>query len=144
MRWSIAYRGVTDEEDLTRSTSAPRMSAASAKAPPILPLARFVNTRTSSMGSVVPPAVTRIRLFLRRVVRLRNRSISDSMALMAGSLPCPVSPQASGPESGATTWEPWARSAATFSCVAGWLHMLVFMDGKMRTGHVAARTVVVK
>ena len=67
-------------------------------------------------------------------------------AIVSGSAkrPGPTIPQARTPSSGSTITWPRARSTRTFSCVAGWFHIFVFIAGARTTGPVKARYVVVR
>ena len=126
----------------TNRTSAPRALAASARAKPILPEESLLMKRTGSRRSRVAPAVTITRRPLRSSFAVSSRVISARMA--SGSLirPAPVSPQARYPPSGPTKTTPRSRRTAALCCVAGAVHMPVFMAGARRIGALVARTVV--
>ena len=99
-------------------------------------------TRTASIGSRVPPAVTSTR------TPLRSCGPSTCLdgrhdGLGPARRPAPGSPPARRPDSGSTTWTPRRRSVARFSCTAGCSHISVCMAGQTTTGaRVASRVAV--
>ena len=101
----------------TRSTSAPRSTAARARAQPIRPEERLPRNRTGSRCSRVPPALTTTRRPARSRAAARctiEGSVSTAVATAAssagsGSRPGPVSGPVSRPESGSTTMQPRDR-----------------------------------
>ena len=88
---------------LTRITRAFSLTAAAAIAYPIFPLDRLPIYLTGSIFSCVPPAVTRTVLPTNLPVPSRECNSSVNQLTMSsgdGSLPTPVTPQASQPASG--------------------------------------------
>lgn len=81
----------------TSMTCAPRSAAALAMAIPIFPLERLPIYLTGSMGSIVPPAVTRTVLPSRSRRGYSASMTACSMTEGAASRPSPTSPQASIP-----------------------------------------------
>ena len=132
----------------TRSTTAPRSRAASATATPMRPLERLPMKRTGSMGSAVPPAVTRMR----RPSRSRRRppigstiasTTASRMAAGSARRPRPDAPDASSPTAGSTMRYPNPRSRSTLARVAGCAYISPSIAGATTTGARAARQVIV-
>ena len=84
----------TAEGAAIRVTLAPRSRAASARAKPILPDERLVMTRTGSMGSCVPPAVTTMRRPARSPFLPMAARVTPMISAVSASLPTPLSPLA--------------------------------------------------
>ena len=128
-----------------RGDSAPRLAAAAARANPILPLERLPRKRTGSIGSRVPPAVTRT------LSPSQGRAPSGSLpqprpagAGDRGDGQCRVRPvRRAGPHPGSMTVTPRSRSVSRFSCVAGSLYIRSFIAGATNRGAVEARNAVV-
>ena len=147
-------------------TSAPRRAAAAASAIPIRPLERLPMKRTASIGSRVPPAVTRTRRPAQGPGSPADRSPDrrpasaglvpqtarrpsppprhglDPASSTSGSgrRPRPCSPrEASRPSSGSITSTPRSRSAARLAWVAASAYMRSFIAGATRRGAVQAR-----
>ena len=113
---------------------------------PASPTSGCAMTRTASIGSRVPPAVTSTRDARRG---RPGASAEDARAprptMRAGSArrPAPTSPPASRPASGSTTCTPRRRSVARFSCTAGCSHISVCIAGHTSTGARVASSVAV-
>ena len=75
-----------------------------------------------------------------RAGRAEQASMRAKISSGSAMRPTPSSPSASSPSAGPTSSTPRARSVATFSCVAGWSHMRVFIAGATSTGPACART----
>ncbi len=144
----------------TTVTSAPSAAAASASAKPMRPDERLPTKRTASIGSRVPPAVTRTRSPTRwreaaagtpasprgSPARADSTAASTAASSSAGSAsrPAPCSPlEASAPTPGSSTVTPRPRSVARLACVAGCSHMWLFIAGATTTGQVAASAALV-
>ena len=122
-------------------TSAPRRWAAAAIAAPILPLERLPTNRAGSIASCVGPAVTTMRLPVRS---WRDSTCAAASRISAGSAsrPGPVQRHARKPSPGPTTRCPATSiSLRRFTCVSGFAHMLVFIDGASSTGACVASTI---
>ena len=126
-------------------TSAPRLAAAAARAIPIRPLERLPMKRTGSIGSRVPPAVTRTRSPSQgRLPAGSAASTRASSCSGSGRRPRPYSPrEASLPSSGSITSTPRSRSVARFAWVAASAYMRSFIAGARSRGAVQARKEVV-
>ena len=97
--------------------------------------------RTESIGSRVPPAVTRTRS-PSHDPRAAGRSASTSASRRSGdgSLPTPFSPRdASAPSSGSITRTPRSRSVARFAWVAASAYIRSFIAGATARGAGQAR-----
>ena len=135
----------------TRSTSAPRSTAARARAQPIRPEERLPRNRTGSRCSRVPPALTTTRRPARSRAAARctiEGSVSTAVATAASSAgsgrrPGPVSGPVSRPESGSTTMQPRDRSVSTLARVAACSHISVCIAGAKTTGQWAVSRVEV-
>ncbi len=81
-----------------------------------------------------------------QIARCAKLKPATTAAILSGSAsrPGPVVPQASKPSSGSTMMCPRLRSVVRFSCVAGWVHMLLFIAGASTTRPVNARYMVVR
>ena len=128
---------------VTRVTAAPRRAATSAIAYPCFPDERLVMTRTASIGSRVPPAVTSTRTPAKSPVATSTFAAAATMASGAARRPSPASPPARRPLSGPTTWTPRRRRVAMLSCTAGCSHISVCMAGATSTGARVASSVAV-
>ena len=127
---------------LTSTTRAPRAAASDAIAYPCLPELRLAITRTASIGSRVPPAVT-TTVAPARSPGPRIRSAAATMSTGSASRPAPMSPPASRPTVGSTTWTPRRRSVSRFSTTAGCSHISVCIAGHSSTGARVASSVFV-
>ena len=101
--------------------------------------------RTGSIGSRVPPAVTRTRRPSQAPARTgRIASISASSRSGLGRRPVPCSPrEASAPVSGSITRTPRSRSVARLAWVAASAYMRSFIAGATARGAAQARNAVV-
>ncbi len=100
-------------------------------------------TRTASIGSRVPPAVTSTRAPRRSPETVRISMAAATMRSGAARRPSPVSPPASRPDSGSTTCTPRRRRVARFSWTAGCSHISVCIAGATSTGARVASSVAV-
>ena len=131
-------------------------------AQPWRPEERLPRKRTGSSGSRVPPALTtRARparscggrdpaaepaasaIGTASPAAPRIARAAETMRPGSGSRPAPESPPVKGPASGGMTLTPRRRSVATFSSVAGLVHIRVCMAGARTTGAVVIRMVAV-
>ena len=131
-----------------RVTSAPRLAASSASARPMRPDDRFPMKRTESIGSRVPPAVTRtFRPSSERGLYWppdSTSSITPRISAGSASLPTPHSPfDASRPVPGSTTRAPRERSSSRFAWVAGCSYMRLFIAGATTSGATFASAALV-
>ena len=131
-------------EAVINVTSAPRRAATSAMAWPCRPEELLVMTRTGSIGSRVPPAVTTTRRPDKTPAPSRTiESASAAMRSGSGRRPLPLSPPAKGPSSGSRTITPRRRKVARFSWTLGCSHISVCMAGHSNTGARLANNVAV-
>ncbi len=140
--WSSAPGGVGSTTVDTSVTRAPCASASAATAYPCLPLLRLAITRTASIGSRVPPAVTTTCV---PCSAPPPSTSSTSARIRSGeaSRPLPESPPARRPSSGSTTCTPRRRRVSMLSTTAGCSHISVCIAGQTITGaRVANRTLV--
>ena len=102
----------------------------------------MVIKRTGSSFSLVGPAVTSTVSPARSLLSLSRMPAASAMS--SGSLmrPSSSSPQARKPLPGPTKWTPRCLRILTFSCVAGFFHIALFMAGAISTGQVMASAVV--
>ena len=100
-------------------------------------------TRTGSIASCVPPALTTIRRPARSPFRPKAAAIWPTSSAGSNSRPIPVSPDASRPGAGPASNTPRCRKLARFSCVAGWSYILASIAGATSSGASVAITVVV-
>ena len=109
------------------------------------PLERLPMKRTGSIGSRVPPAVTRTRRPSQgRSPAGSTASTRSSRRAGSGSRPRPCSPrEASRPSSGSITAMPRSRRVARFAWVAASAYIRSFIAGATRRGAVQARNEVV-
>ncbi len=128
-----------------RVTSAPRFAAAAARAIPIRPLERLPMKRTGSIGSRVPPAVTRTRNPSQGFSPAGSAaSTRASSCPGSGRRPRPYSPrEASLPSSGSITSIPRPRRVSRLAWVAASAYMRPFIAGATSRGAVQARKEVV-
>ena len=113
---------------------------------PIFPLDLLPIYLTGSIFSCVPPAVTRTVLPANLPVPSRecNSSVNQlTISSGAGSLPTPVTPQASQPASGCIIWYPKDDKSFKFLCTIGLLNISVFIAGHKNLGAGVAIIVVV-
>src|SRR5580692_1683424 len=136
---SAAPGGVNAVGPLTSNTRAPRRSAASANAYPILPLDRLDRYRTGSIFSRVGPAVINTVSPTNSCDAPSASNVAATIASFSARRPGPVMPQARYPVPGSTILTPRFFRISRFACVAGLSHMLTFMAGATTTGAVVAR-----
>ena len=104
----------------------------------------MVMTRTGSMGSWVPPALTTMVRPVRSPVRPRVAEMWPSRSMGSTRRPMPTRPDARRPGAGPAMATPRWRSFSRFSCVAGWAYISASMAGATSSGAEVAMTVVVK
>ena len=144
MRWTPAG-SARETLAAIRVTSAPRRAAAAARAMPMRPLERLPRKRTESIGSRVPPAVTRTR----RPSQGRSpvgSSASTGPAAGRGPAagPCRARRGRPGrPRRARSRSTPRSRRVARFAWVAASAYMRSFIAGATRRGAVQARKEVV-
>ena len=118
---------------VTTVTLAPRRTHSSEIAWPCLPDDRFAITRTASIGSRVPPAVT-TTLRPSKSRSARDRSAAATMSAGSARRPLPISPPARRPASGSTICTPRERNNSIFASTAGCSHISVCIAGHTTTG----------
>ena len=127
-------------------TSAPRRAAAAARARPMRPLERLPRKRTGSIGSRVPPAVTRTRSPSQgRVARRQHRFDPRQQPGRVGQAAACRARRArrARPPRARSRSTPRSRSVARLAWVAASAYMRSFIAGATRRGAAQARKEVV-